>query len=169
MDVLGEDGSSLSVSLRLKVVPTLLKYEAQSSRIGDDTVMHNRKLALGIRPYWVAITGGGRTVSRPASMRNRDLRYEGFGSINGRLGDLFAQACDLADLLEEDNLAWLIAVNAYARRVIATILLSCQTVAEDLANCFAILKFGSSAYAKRTTLNQERVIEDAEQSRWEIG
>jgi len=57
-----------------------------------------------------------------------------------RGGDALAKACDLADFLEVVHVAGGVAVDTDAGRVVTTVLLTGETVAEDVANFLAILK-----------------------------
>ena len=70
----------------------------------------------------MAVNGGRRSVSRPASMAHRSLVNEGLSHVNFRLCDHLSQASDFADLLEEYDFASLVAVNTYASTVVSTIL-----------------------------------------------
>ena len=78
-------------------------------------------------------------MRRPPSVGDRYLREEGLGGGHCGLGDTLAETGDLADLLEEERLAGLVAVNAYACRVIAPILETRETIAKRLANTFSVL------------------------------
>ena len=67
------------------------------------------------------------------------MRVEDFGSIHLRGGDTLAETGDFTDLLEEDYLARSITVDTNAGRVVTTIFLAGETVAEDITDLLAIL------------------------------
>jgi len=76
-------------------------------------------------------------VGRPARVGDRDLRVENFGGVNVGGGDALAKAGNFANFLEVKGLARDIAINTDAGRVVTTILLTSETVAEDIANLLA--------------------------------
>ena len=87
----------------------------------------------------MAVDGRRYTVRRPACMRDRALRDEGLGEVDAAFGDPLPEANNLADLLEQYDFAGLVAVDADARRVVATILETGEAVAEDVADGLAVL------------------------------
>ncbi len=139
VDVLGEDSNCLGVGLTLKLVSTLLEDKAEGRRIRDDTIVDDGELGLGVGLQRVAVDNGGRAVSRPACVGNRDLGEEGLGSVDVGLGDLLAETSDLADFLEEEHLSGLVPVNADAGGVIAAVLLASESSDKDLANLLPVL------------------------------
>jgi hypothetical protein len=79
------------------------------------------------------------------------LRVENFGCVHVRGGDTLAETGYFADLLEEEYLARSITVDTDAGRVVTTIFLTGETVAEDIANLLAILmnnKTQSAAFSE---------------------
>ena len=88
----------------------------------------------------MAVDDRGRAVSCPSRVCNRDLRVENLGGVYARGGDTLAKTSNFADFLEKKHFAWSIAVDADASRVVTTVLLASETVAEDIANFFAILQ-----------------------------
>lgn len=139
VDVLGQDGDGFGIGLALERVSTLLEDEAESGGVGDDTIVDDGEIGLGIGLERMAVDDGGRTVRRPPGVCNGDLRKEGLGGVDVGFSDLLAQASYLADLLEEHHLSGLVAVDTNASRVIATVLLPSETVAEDFANRLTVL------------------------------
>ena len=139
VDIFGQDCDRLSIGLALERVPAFLEDGAKGNGVGYDAVMDDDELGTGIRAERVAIDGGGRTMSSPASVSDRDLGQERLGGVHGRVGDLLAQTSNLSNLLEVVNLVLLVSINANARRIVATIFLTGEAIAEDLTNSFAIL------------------------------
>jgi len=60
----------------------VLKELPKGSSVGDDTVVNNDELVAGARANWMAVDGGGRTVSGPAGVGNGDLGNKGFGGVD---------------------------------------------------------------------------------------
>ena len=139
IDIFGKDGNGLRVRLALKLVATVLENEAEGGGIGDDTVVHDDEIVVGIGAQRVAVDDRGRAVGGPSRVCNRDLRIENLGSVYARGGDTLAKAGNLADFFEKKHLAGSIAVDTDAGRVITTILLAGETVTEDITNFLAIL------------------------------
>lgn len=140
VDILCEDGYCLSVGLTLEMVSTLLEQETECGGVSDNTVVHDGELGLGIRLERMAVHDGGRTVCCPAGVCNRHLREESLAGVDVGLGDALAEAGDLAYLLEEEHLARLVAIDTNTCGIIATVLLPCKTIAENLTDSFTILK-----------------------------
>jgi len=80
----------------------------------------------------------------PPSVSDGNLGQEFFGDVHGRFGDLLAQTSDLSNLLEVVNLACLVSIDTNARRVVATVFLTSEAVAEDFTNSFAVLRWDTS-------------------------
>jgi len=139
IDIFCEDGNGLRVGLALKLVAAVLEDEAEGGGISDDTVVHDDEIAARVRAQRVAVRDRGRAVGCPSRVCDRDLRVENFGSVYFRAGDALAKTGDLADFFEEKYFAGGIAVDTDAGRVVTTVLLAGETVAEDITNFFAIL------------------------------
>jgi hypothetical protein len=67
------------------------------------------------------------------------LRVENLGGVYARGGDALTKASDLADFLEINHFAGSIAVDTDAGRVVTTVFLAGETVAEDIADFLASL------------------------------
>ena len=134
VDVLREDGNSFGVSLGLELVSALLKNKTKGGSVGHNTVVDDSEFGLGVRPERVAVYDGGGTVGSPTSVRNRNPGDKRLGGVDAGFGDALAEASDLADLLEEKHLSGLVAIDTYSRRVVATVFLAGETVAEDLTD-----------------------------------
>lgn len=139
VNVFSEDSNGFGISLRLEIVSSLLQDESEFSGIGDNTIVNNHKLVLGRRSNGMAVTLRRRSVGSPSCVGDRDLRDEVLGRIDVGLCDLLAQANDFAYFLEEEDCFRRIAIDAKTCRVVATVFLSCQSIAQDLKDLFAIL------------------------------
>lgn len=139
IDVLCQDRDRLSVGLTLELVAALLEDEAEGNRVRHNTVVHDDEFGLGVGAKRVTVDDRGRTVGSPASVCDGDLGDESLAGINVGFSDALAEAGDLADLLEEDSLARLVTVDTNAGGVIATVLLTSKTVAEDLTDGLPVL------------------------------
>ena len=78
-------------------------------------------------------------MGSPSSVGNGDLRNEGLGSVDAGFGNLLAQTSYFADLLEEEHLSRLVAIDTNACGVVATVLLAGETIAEDLTDRLPVL------------------------------
>jgi len=67
------------------------------------------------------------------------LRVENLGGVYARAGDALTKASDLANFLEIKHFAGSIAVDTDAGRVVTTVFLAGETVAEDIADFLASL------------------------------
>ena len=101
--------------------------------------MDDDELVGGVRAEGMAIDGGGDTVSSPASVGDGDLAETSLLEVDGRISDDFAEASDLADLLEEEHLSRLVTIDTDACGVIATVLLAGETVAKNLTDRLPVL------------------------------
>ena len=140
VNVLGEDRNSFSVGLSLECVTTLLEDSAKLGAVGYNAVVDNAEVRIGVRANGVAIDLGGRTMGGPSRVCDGDLSDGRFFDVERRLGDLLAEASDLANLLEVDDRTGLIAVNAEACRVVASIFLAGEPSAKDFKNLLASLR-----------------------------
>ena len=107
--------------------------------------MDDDELGIGVRAKRVAVDGGGRSVGSPSGVSDGDLGQERPGGVHRRVGDLLAQTSDLSNLLEVVNLALSVSIDANARRIVATVFLTSEAVAEDLTNGFAVLRYDKSS------------------------
>ena len=78
-------------------------------------------------------------MGSPSSVGDGNLRNEGLRSVDAGFGNLLAQASYFADLLEEENLAWLVAVNTDTCGIITTVFLASETITENLADGLPVL------------------------------
>lgn len=139
VDVLCEDGYCFCVGFTLKLVSSLLKDQSERGRIGDNSIVDDSEVSLGIRAKRMAVNDRGRAVSRPTRVCDRDLREEVLGGVDVGFRDLLAQTGHFADLLEEEHFADLVTVNTDAGGVVATILLTSEAIDQNLADSFTIL------------------------------
>lgn len=55
VNVFREDSNGLSISLTFELVSTLLEDKSESSSVGDDTIMDDAEIGLGIGPERMAV------------------------------------------------------------------------------------------------------------------
>lgn len=79
----------------------------------------------------------------PTSVGDRDLGDERLGGVHTGLCDALAKTSDLANLLVEDGFVGLVTIDAYAGRIVASVLKTRQTIAKGLADAFTVLKVDS--------------------------
>ena len=87
----------------------------------------------------MAVHDGGRAVGRPSRVCDRDLRVENLGGVYVRAVNALTKACNLANFLEIKHFAGNIAVDTDAGRVVTTVFLAGETVAEDITDFLASL------------------------------
>ena len=85
IDVLGKDGNSFSVGLRLKLVSALLENETEGSSVGHNTIVNDRELGFGIRLQGVAVDDRRGTVSGPTSVGDGNLGDESLRGVDAGL------------------------------------------------------------------------------------
>jgi hypothetical protein len=73
VDVLCELGNALSVGLSLELETLGLEESLKLLVVGDDTVVDDGELPVGVRSVRVAVGGGRRTVSSPSSVGNTGM------------------------------------------------------------------------------------------------
>lgn len=87
----------------------------------------------------MAVTLGGRSVSRPSGVCDGDLGNESLGSVNSRFCDLLAQTDNLAFFFEEKDFSGLITVATQTSGVVATVFFTGKTAAQDFKDFFTTL------------------------------
>jgi hypothetical protein len=150
--VFGENSDCLGIGLSLKLETALLENEAELCAIGNDTVVDNDEIRVGIRANGMAIDFRWWAMSGPPGMGDGDLGDESLVYVEGRGGDFLAKASDFAYFLEEDNGSWLIAINAKTGGIVASVLLTSKTSAENFENLFASLKIRVSIKVTRSSI-----------------
>jgi len=104
----------------------------------------------------MAVDGAGRTMGSPAGVGNGDLAVENFGLVHfGLLDELFKPGY-LSHLLEEEDLIGVVTVDTDACAVVSAVLLTLETVDEDVANGFAVLFDEIVAVTKDATHDEKR-------------
>jgi hypothetical protein len=87
----------------------------------------------------MAVEAGRRAVSRPSCVCNTRVRVENLGQIWLFLLNESLQLCDLADLLESQDLILLVPIDCKTSRVVTTVFEAGQAVDQGVENVFPIL------------------------------
>ena len=87
----------------------------------------------------MAVQSGRSAVGGPSGVCNASVRVKDLSEVWFALLNQLLQLGDLADLLEEKHLSGLVAIDTYSRRVVATVFLAGETVAEDLTDRLPVL------------------------------
>jgi hypothetical protein len=140
VNVFGENSDCLGIGLSLKLETALLENKAELCTVGNDTVVDNNEIRVGVGANGMAIDFRWWAVSSPPGMGDGDLGDESLVYVEGRSGDFLAEASNLAYFLEEDDGSWLIAINTKTGGIVASVLLTSETGAENLKNLFATLR-----------------------------
>ena len=116
-DVFGELGNSFGISLTLKGITLLLEDKAELAVVGDDTVVDDRELVLGVGAVRVGVDRRGLTVGGPAGMSHAAVGGEGAIPLDRRLGlNELLEGSDLSDLLVDQDLPVAIAIDGQTYR-----------------------------------------------------
>ena len=78
-------------------------------------------------------------MSRPSSMGDGHLFHDGFVDINIGGVDPLAEARDLSDFLEVQDLVGFVPIDTEARRVVPSVFLTGEARDEDVKNLFTAL------------------------------
>ena len=139
VNVFQEDCNRLSVGVGLEFVASLLQYQPEFIRVGDDAIVHDGEVAVGVGSDGMAVPFRRGSVCSPSRMRDADLGDEGLGNIDRGRGDLLAQPNDFADLLVEEDFAGLVAIYTETSGVIPAVFLTREAIAKNLEDFFATL------------------------------
>jgi hypothetical protein len=93
------------------VVTPLLKNEPELLVVGDDAVVNDGELVVGVGAVRVAVCGTGLAVGGPAGVSHGGLGEKGLAEVDLCLGGVLAEGSDLSDLLEQQDFAGLVAVD----------------------------------------------------------
>lgn len=122
VNVLGELGDGLGVRLGLELEALALEESLQLLVVGNDTIVDDSKLPLGVGSVRVAVDAAGLAVGGPPGVCNTSMVVEDFGQIGVLCGDELLQLGDLANLFVCEDLIPLITVNCKTGRVVSTVL-----------------------------------------------
>ena len=120
-DELGQLGDGLSVGLGLEAHALGLQEHPQFLVVGDDTVVDDGELPLGVGAVRVAVDPAGRAVGGPSGVCNTGVVVEDLCEIGLLLLDELLQLGDLADLLVGEDLILLVAIDGNTGGVVAAV------------------------------------------------
>jgi hypothetical protein len=133
-DVFRELGNTFGICLRFESVSLVLQDGFQFAVIGDNAVVHDDKLGLGITPAGLkraegemgpvrmTIEGRGLAVRCPSCVRDSGVGHKFLVHVDVLFVDQLAQGSNLADLLEQVDFILAVAVNGHSGGIIATVL-----------------------------------------------
>jgi hypothetical protein len=140
VNVFSKDSHGLRIGFGLKLKTALLENKAEFCIVGNNPVVDNDEIRVGVGANGMTINFGWRAMSGPSGMGDRDLGYERLVDIERGRRYFLTEASDLADFLEEDNCSGLIAINTKTGGIVASVFLTSETSAENLEDLFATLK-----------------------------
>ena len=111
-----------------------LQNLSQCSAVGDNAIMNNKKLRLGVEVDRVAIALRRRTISSPSHMSNQDLSGASLLNIKTRYSNLLVQTSNLANFFKVFNCSRFITVNGKTCRVIFIIFLMHKAISQGPLN-----------------------------------
>ncbi|RUP48603.1 hypothetical protein BC936DRAFT_144315 [Jimgerdemannia flammicorona] len=104
-EVFGKLGDRLGISLGFEHVALLLKNGLELLVVGDDTIVNDGKLVLGVGALGMRVDSGRLTVRGPAGVGHAGVTDERLGEVNILLlGNQLLDSSDLADLLVDEDL-----------------------------------------------------------------
>lgn len=139
VDVLCELGDALGIGLGLKAEALALEQGLELLVVGNDTIVNDGELPVGVGPVGVAVGGRRRTVGSPTGVGNTGVGVEDLLEVDVRLVDELPQLGDLANLLEGLDLVLLVAIDGQTGGIIASVLEARETVDEGVENELAVL------------------------------
>lgn len=120
-NVLGQLGDGLSVGLGLETHSLGLEESPQFLVVGDDTIVHDGELPLGVGAVRVAVDPAGRAVGGPSGVCNTGVVVEDLGEVGLLLLDELLELGDLAYLLVGKDLVLLVAIDGDTCRIVAAV------------------------------------------------
>lgn len=111
VQVLAKHCHRLSVGLRLEVEAPLLEDELQLAEVSDDTIVDNGEFVGGVRSVGVAVERGRLAVGGPTGVSHTNLRHRCFVEVDGGLRNVLTQGSNLADLLENQHILLIVAID----------------------------------------------------------
>lgn len=130
-DVLGQLGNGLGVGLGLKAHALGLEESPQLLVVGDDTIVNDGKLPLGVGTVGVAVDPAGRAVGGPSGVCDTGVVVEDLGEVGLLLLNELLQLGDLANLLVREDLVLLVAIDGDTCRVVAAVLETGEACREE--------------------------------------
>lgn len=121
VDVLGQLGNGLSVGLGLEAHSLALEESPQFLVVGDDTVVDDGELPLGVGAVRVAVNPAGGTVGGPSGVCDTGVVVKDLGEVGLLLSNQLLQLGDLADLLVRKDLVLLVAIDGNTCGVVAAV------------------------------------------------
>ncbi|KXT02277.1 hypothetical protein AC579_8322 [Pseudocercospora musae] len=121
VDVFCELRDGLSVGLRLEFESLALQQSLQLLVVGDDAIVHDGKLPLGVGSVRMAVDSGWRTVGGPSGVCDSCVVVEKLGEIWLLLVDQLLELGNLAHLFEGEDLILPVAIDGQTGGVIATV------------------------------------------------
>ena len=130
-DELGQLSDGLSVGLGLKAHALGFEEHPQFLVVGDDTVVDNGELPLGVGAVRVAVDPAGRAVGGPSGVCNTGVVVEDLCEVGLLLLDELLQLGDLADFLEGEDLVLLVAIDGDTGGVVAAVFETGETCGRE--------------------------------------
>ena len=130
-DELGQLGNGLSIGLGLEAHALGLQEHPQFLVVGDDTVVDDGELPLGVGAVRVAVNPAGRAVGGPSGVCNTGVVVEDLCEVGLLLLDELLQLGDLADLLVGKDLVLLVAIDGNTGGVVAAVFETGETCGRE--------------------------------------
>ena len=114
-DVLGKLSNGLGIGLALKGVAFLLENQPELTVVGDDSIVDDRELVLGVRSVGVGVDTRRLAMGRPAGVGHTAVGGEGLVPVDrGLFLNELLKGSDFANLLEDQDLLLTVAIDSKA-------------------------------------------------------
>lgn len=130
-DELGQLSDGLSVGLGLEAHALGFEEHPQFLVVGDDTVVDDGELPLGVGAVRVAVDPAGRAVGGPSGVCNTGVVVEDLSEVGLLLLDELLQLGDLANFLEGEDLVLLVAIDGDTGGVVAAVFETGETCGRE--------------------------------------
>jgi hypothetical protein len=109
-------GGAFRVSLALKLVALLLEERPDVLVVGDDPVVDDGELVLGIAAMRMRVDRRGLSVGSPARVRHSDVAVEGLAHVHlSLLRNEGAERGNLSHLFKQKNLGIVVSVTVHSQ------------------------------------------------------
>lgn len=140
VDEFGKLGDALGIGVRLKLDALGAQKSLELSVVGNDTVVNDSELVVGVRSLGMAVLSLGLTVGSPSGVSNTGVDVERLLGVGVGGLDKLSKLGDLANLTVDVDGAIGVSVNGKTSRVVASVLLSLETLDEGVEDLSSSLR-----------------------------
>ena len=131
VEILGQLGNALGIGLGLEPEALALEQGLQFFVVGDDSIVHDGELPGRVGPVGVAVHAGRGTVGCPPGVGNTAVGIIDLGQVDIGLIDELPELCNLADLLEGEDLLFLVPIYRQTSRIVSSVFETGESLRES--------------------------------------